>query len=112
MPSKRPSRRFIPRPSHGRSRRDSRPNVYIQPEKTDASAEGAAAPRAAGANGAGAGPTGGGAVVTARRRPARARVGAARAEVFTRTLSRELRQLGLLTVASVVVVVALAVALK
>lgn len=53
-----------------------------------------------------------GAVLTARRRPARARVGAARAEVFTRTLGRELRQLVLLTVASVVVVVALAVALK
>jgi hypothetical protein len=109
MPSKRPSRKFIQRLSHGRSRRDSRPNVYIQPDKAAASAESAAAPRAAGVNEAAASSTPAGAVMTGRR-PARARVGAARAEVFTRTLGRELRQLGVLTVVSVAVVVALAIA--
>lgn len=111
MPNKRPSRKFIQRLSHGRSRRDSRPNVYIQPDKPDANGETAAAPRAATVNEARAVPPGAGGV-TAARRPARARVGAARAEVFTRTLGRELRQLVVLTAVSAAVVVALAVVLE
>lgn len=103
MPSKRISRKFVPQPSHGRGRRESRPNVFIQPEKTDGNGSRPAASPAVSSNveaSAGAG-------AVAARRPGRARVATARANIFTRTLDRELRQLVILTVLSVVTVIVL-----
>jgi hypothetical protein len=94
MPINRPSKRIIPRP--GRGRRESRPNVYVQGE----------APRGMATADS---PDGASPVASAadlRRRQTRARAGAPRSEVFTRTLDKELRLIGVLTAVSVVVVIA------
>ena len=100
MPGKRISRKFVPRPSHGRGRRDNRPNVFIQQEEPEGKASQApAGPVTAGGSEAPAG--------TAARRPVRARAGTARANIFTRTLSREMKQLTFITALCVEAVVVL-----
>ncbi|MSQ35230.1 MAG: hypothetical protein EXR57_05380, partial [Dehalococcoidia bacterium] len=101
MPSKRISRKFAPQPSHGRGRRESRPNVFIQPEKADGNeAQSVIAPAVGGrADGSV------GADIVAVRPAGRVRVGTARADIFTRTLDRELKQLVILTTLSVVAVI-------
>ncbi len=109
MPSKRISRRFVPQPSHGRGRRDSRPNVFIQPEKTDGN-EPQSVISPAVSSGVVEGPVGAGAV--AARRPVRVRAGTARANIFTRTLDKELRLIAILAALSVVAVIALTFVLE
>lgn len=51
--------------------------------------------------------TGGAAAVAVAKRPARVRVGAAKADIYTRTLGKELRQIFILAVISVAVVIIL-----
>ena len=99
MPIRRPTRKFVPQTG----RRDSRPNVFIQSER----AEGAPAP--VGAQPAMSSRDGTvDAVATARQRAAsKGRPSRSRSEVFTRTLMRELRQIGILTAAVFAVLIVL-----
>ena len=105
MPSKRISRKFSPQPSHGRGRRDSRPNVFIQPEKTDGNEPRSAVSPAV--SGGVEGAAGAGAVAARRPGTGRARAGSARASIFTRTLDKELRLISILAALAVVAVIAL-----
>ncbi len=100
MPINRPSRKFVPQTG----RRESRPNVFIQSdEQRRASANASVAP---------ATEVAGEAVDTAKRRVGRVRPGRPRSEVFTRTVGKELRQIGVLTVATFAVLGVLAVVLN
>ncbi len=99
MPIRRPTRKFVPQTG----RRESRPNVFIQSERSRAApAPVEPQPAMTGAEGAVD------AVATARLRAAsKGRPSRSRSEVFTRTLPRELRQIGILTAATLAVLVVL-----
>ncbi|MEX0761638.1 MAG: hypothetical protein WD208_01585 [Dehalococcoidia bacterium] len=114
MPSKKPSRKATP--GKRRSRRESRPNVYVAPPKTDSRSrdeeEAVAEPENGIASRSPALSTARPISTARRQRAARARQGRPRSEVFTRSVPKELRKMGVISVAIAVTLGVLTVVLN
>ena len=107
MPTKRPSKKRSVQAGRQRSRRSSKPNVYVQSTESRSRNEEAQESAPAVSVGAPA-PTG----VTVRPRGSRRQQGRQRSEVFARTLPSELRKLSVLVVVVAIVLAALTVVMR